>query len=117
MTEINEQTIMGLIMAGGNAKSAAFEAIQAAKTGDFAAAAQQLKEADDALVTAHNVQTDLLIAEASGAHAPVSLLMVHAQDHLMNAITFRDLAGELVTVYERMGAAPVAPAETATASD
>ncbi|EGF47675.1 PTS system cellobiose-specific transporter subunit IIA, partial [Lacticaseibacillus rhamnosus MTCC 5462] len=27
------------------------------------------------------------------------LLMVHSQDHLMNAITFRDLAGEIVALY------------------
>lgn len=25
--------------------------------------------------------------------------MVHAQDHIMNAITFRDLAGEIVDLY------------------
>ncbi|MFK5280015.1 PTS lactose/cellobiose transporter subunit IIA, partial [Lacticaseibacillus paracasei] len=46
MTQVNEQTIMGLIIAGGNAKSAAFTAIQAAKAGDFPEATVQLKEAD-----------------------------------------------------------------------
>lgn len=102
MNEVNEETIMGLIMAGGNAKSEAFEAIQAAKTGDFSEADHHLKLADEALVTVHNVQTELLTAEASGEHATVSLLMVHAQDHLMNAITFRDLAGEVVAVYQRL---------------
>ncbi len=78
----------GLDYGGGNAKSEAFEAIQAAKNSDFDAATSHLKAADEALVTAHNVQTDLLTAEANGAHADVSLLLVHAQDHLMNAITF-----------------------------
>lgn len=109
MTQVNEQTIMGLIIAGGNAKSAAFTAIQAAKAGDFPEATVQLKEADDALVSAHNAQTELLTAEASGNHAEVSLLMVHAQDYLMNAITFRDLAGEVVAVYQRMAEMTTAP--------
>jgi len=30
------------------------------------------------------------------------LLMVHAQDHLMNAITVRDLAIEFVDMYKKM---------------
>ncbi|MED9788231.1 MAG: PTS lactose/cellobiose transporter subunit IIA, partial [Latilactobacillus curvatus] len=29
------------------------------------------------------------------------------QDHLMNAITFRDLAGEVVDVYKKMAGVPV----------
>ncbi|KIC97965.1 PTS lactose/cellobiose transporter subunit IIA [Lacticaseibacillus rhamnosus] len=112
MSNVNEQTIMGLIMAGGNAKSEAFEAIQAAKNSDFDAATSHLKAADEALVTAHNVQTDLLAAEANGAHADVSLLLVHAQDHLMNAITFRDLAGEVVAIYQRLAANTTVANET-----
>ncbi|MGI6024906.1 MAG: PTS lactose/cellobiose transporter subunit IIA, partial [Pediococcus parvulus] len=27
---------------------------------------------------------------------------VHSQDHIMNAITFRDLAGEIVDLYKRL---------------
>ncbi|MFD1319303.1 PTS lactose/cellobiose transporter subunit IIA [Loigolactobacillus zhaoyuanensis] len=96
------QTIMGLIVNGGNAKSSAFEAINAAKTGDFATADAKLKEADHFLVEAHNSQTDMLTAEANGEHAKVTLLTVHSQDHIMNAITFRDLAGEMVELYKRL---------------
>ncbi|UQS84185.1 PTS lactose/cellobiose transporter subunit IIA [Bombilactobacillus thymidiniphilus] len=100
----NLQTIMGLIMNGGNAKGAAFEAIQAAKTGDFVTAEAKLKEADKALSEAHNSQTDLLSDEANGKHTEISLLMVHGQDHIMNAITFRDLAGEIVALYKQLAA-------------
>lgn len=32
----------------------------------------------------------------------MTLLVVHSQDHLMNAITFRDLAGEMVDLYEKL---------------
>lgn len=28
--------------------------------------------------------------------------MVHGQDHVMNAITFRDLAGEIVDLYKML---------------
>ena len=30
----------------------------------------------------------------------ITLLMVHAQDHLMNAMTVRDLAQEMIAMYE-----------------
>ncbi|WP_420196365.1 PTS lactose/cellobiose transporter subunit IIA [Lapidilactobacillus dextrinicus] len=93
---------MGLIVNGGNAKSSSMEAIQAAKKGDFDEADAKLKEADAALGEAHNSQTGMLTKEASGDHVKVTLLMVHGQDHLMNAITFRDLAGEVVDLYKKL---------------
>ncbi|MCT1177527.1 PTS lactose/cellobiose transporter subunit IIA, partial [Pediococcus pentosaceus] len=46
--------------------------------------------------------TGMLTEEAKGNHAKVSLLTVHSQDHIMNAITFRDLAGEIVDLYKKM---------------
>lgn len=93
---------MGLIINGGNAKSLAFEAIYAAKEGDFTTAHEKLQEADKALIEAHNSQTEMLTQEAPGNPIEVRLLTVHSQDHLMNAITFRDLAGEVVAIHEEL---------------
>lgn len=93
---------MGLIANGGNAKSLAFEAIRLAKKGDIASAREKLKESDKSLLEAHNSQTGMLTKEAQGDHMHVTLLVVHSQDHLMNAITFRDLAGEMVDLYEKL---------------
>lgn len=93
---------MGLIANGGNAKSLAFEAILLAKKGDIAGAREKLKESDKSLLEAHNSQTGMLTKEAQGDHMHVTLLVVHSQDHLMNAITFRDLAGEMVDLYEKL---------------
>lgn len=103
----NLQAIMGLIINGGNAKSDAMEAIQAAKTGDFSLAEQKLEESDKALVEAHHSQTSMLTQEASGEDMKVTLLLVHSQDHLMNAITFRDMASEVVDVYKKMAGVTV----------
>ena len=89
------QIVMGIIMAGGNAKAHAVEAITAAKKGDFT-------EANQAIVDAHNTQTEMLTAEARGEHTPIDLYMVHAQDHLMTGITFVDLAKEIVEVYKKV---------------
>ncbi|MDN2454352.1 PTS lactose/cellobiose transporter subunit IIA [Lactobacillus sp. UCMA15818] len=104
MDEKQQEIVMGLIINGGNAKGAAFEAIKAAKDGDFETADKKLESADEFMSQAHNVQTGMLTAEANGDHAEVNLLMVHAQDHIMNAITFRDLAGELVDLYRKLAA-------------
>lgn len=46
MNEQEQLVIMQLIMAGGNAKGSSFEAIKAAKVGDFSTAEAKLKEAD-----------------------------------------------------------------------
>lgn len=96
------ETVMALIVNGGNAKSSAFEAIASAKIGHFQEAETKLNEADKFLSQAHQSQTGMLTNEAQGNHVPVTLLMVHSQDHLMNAITFRDLAGEIVALYKRL---------------
>ena len=105
--EQNLETIMGLIINGGNAKSDCMEAIQAAKKGNFEEATQKLKDADASLLEAHKSQTGMLTKEASGDAVTVSLLMVHGQDHMMNAITFRDLAAEVVDVYKTIAGVPV----------
>ena len=58
--EDNLETVMALIVNGGNAKSSAFEAISAAKEGNFQKADSKLKEADDFLAKAHNSQSGML---------------------------------------------------------
>ncbi len=102
MEEKNLESIMGLIMFGGNAKSDAMEAIAAAKEGNIELADQKIEDAKDSLVEAHRAQTGLLTQEAQGDHMTVTLLTVHAQDHLMTSIAFTDLAKELVDVYRRI---------------
>ncbi|MHC5268068.1 PTS lactose/cellobiose transporter subunit IIA [Enterococcus sp. LJL98] len=102
MEEKNLEAIMGLIMFGGNAKSDAMEAIAAAKAGDLTLADQKLEDAKASLVEAHRAQTGLLTQEAQGDHMTVTLLTVHAQDHLMTSIAFTDIAAEFVDVYRRI---------------
>jgi len=97
-----EETIFQIILHGGNGKSCSMEAIAAAKRGDMTEARAKLQEAADALNEAHHVQTSLIQGEIRGEKVEISLLMVHAQDHLMNSITMKDLATEFVDLYEAM---------------
>lgn len=96
------ETVMGLIMHGGDAKSSAMEAIHAAKNGDFEEALNRIDAAEEALNKAHEYQTSLLTKEANEDSLEITLLMVHGQDHLMNAITVKDLAIEVIDVYRKI---------------
>lgn len=106
MEDTNLQ-IMNLIINAGDAKSSAMEAIYAAKKKDFVLAENKIKEANVKINKAHNSQTDLLTEEANGNHTELSLLMVHAQDHLMTALTFLDLAKEVIDIYKTIDVALV----------
>lgn len=97
-----DQIVMELVVNGGNARSKSMEAIKAAKASNFELAKEKIKEANEALNNAHNFQTSLIQDEAAGKGVEISLLMVHAQDHLMNAMTVRDLAKEMISMYEEI---------------
>ncbi|MBD8522181.1 PTS lactose/cellobiose transporter subunit IIA [Lysinibacillus fusiformis] len=96
------ESIMGLIVHSGHTKSECMEALQLAKKGQIDAAKEKIKLANKALIEAHHSQTGLISQEARGEKVEVSMLLIHAQDHLMNAITFRDLAQEMIELYERI---------------
>ncbi|MNW40235.1 Lichenan-specific phosphotransferase enzyme IIA component [compost metagenome] len=94
------EKIMVLIAMSGAARSQAMEAIMLAKQNNSAAAAEVLDAASKELKEAHKVQTQLIQEEAGGAKHEITLLLIHAQDHLMNAMTVKDLAKEFVELYE-----------------
>ncbi|WP_025028247.1 PTS lactose/cellobiose transporter subunit IIA [Caldalkalibacillus mannanilyticus] len=100
----NEEIIFQLILHAGNGKSSAMEALAAAKRGDFAEAREKIIQAGQELNEAHQIQTSLIQGEIRGEKIDISLLMIHAQDHLMNAITVKELATEFIDLYERIHA-------------
>ena len=97
-----EEIIMNLIMYSGEARSYCMEAIQLAKEGKASEAKELINKAAAELGEAHHSQTGLIQNEAAGNKAEVSLLLVHAQDHLMTSITVKDLATEIVELYSRI---------------
>ena len=95
--EASLEVAMQLIMYGGEAKSCAIEAMAAAKKRDFQVATERMAAA---LLEAHHAQAGVLAQEAQGIEQPLSLFMIHGQDHLMTSIAFVDLAQELIEVYQ-----------------
>ena len=91
---------MSLIAGAGDAKSDSMESIMAAKEGDFEKARSLIERASLSLSQTHEVQTELIRDEMTGQSHEVTLLMVHAQDHLCSAQMMRDLAAEFIELYE-----------------
>lgn len=99
-----ELIIFNIINYGGTAKSLSYEALAAAEKGDYEEADRLLKEADQNLIESHKVQTSLISKEAAGEKTEVSLLMVHAQDHLMTAIEAKSLIECMISMHKKMDA-------------
>lgn len=97
-----ENIAFELILNGGDARSACMEAIYAAKDGDFETAEERINHAEKALSVAHKSQTSLIHAEASGEKQEIGILMIHAQDHFMNASTLCEIAKEIIDLHKKL---------------
>jgi cellobiose PTS system EIIA component len=97
-----EQTAFQLILHAGNAKSSLMEAMQAARAGELEEAHRKIEEAKEELNRAHHAQTSLIQGEARGEKVELNILLIHAQDHLMNALTMRDLVTEIIYLHEKI---------------
>lgn len=91
-----------MILHAGNARSDAMEALLLAKKGKFDEAAEKMEAADEAFTEAHHMQTNLLHNEANGETTEFSVILIHAQDHLMNALTIKDLAVEMIDMHQKI---------------
>ena len=97
-----EEIVMSLVGFGGEGRSYAFEALRFARKGDFPSADEAMKKCNEALLEAHHTQTDLIQNEINGVPTKISLLMVHAQDHLMTAMLAKELIEELIADKKEM---------------
>lgn len=93
---MTETVIFEIILHAGNARAEAYDALAAAKAGDFAKAADHLGRAEEEVGVAHRAQADTIQREAAGEKQDISLLFVHAQDHLMTAIAEKNLISHMI---------------------
>ena len=94
-----EEISMMIIANSGAARSSAFAALAEAKQGNFAAADELMKSAQESLQTAHESHRELLQMDAKGKVDKVSILLCHAQDHLMGSALAGDLIKEIICLY------------------
>ncbi|MCX8958620.1 PTS lactose/cellobiose transporter subunit IIA [Erwinia psidii] len=91
---------MQIIVNSGEARSQSLNAINEARQKNYLKADELMKTAKEALSRAHQIQTEMIQEEIRGNEQRVSMIMVHAQDHLMNALTVRDLATEIIDIIK-----------------
>lgn len=98
----SEFAVMQLITHAGDARSLAIQAVRVARKGEFDDAEKLIEECQEKMVEAHKFQTELIFAETNGKKVPISLLMIHAQDHVMNAMTVKDMAVEMIEMAREL---------------
>ena len=65
-------------------------------------AAELIKQGDEAFSLGHNAHADLLTMDANGEISNGYMLLMHAEDQLMSAESFRILADEFIVLYKRI---------------
>ena len=97
---MTEDTIFTIILHAGNARSEAYDALRAAQAGNFAAASSHLQQAEAEIAIAHRAQSDTIQQEAGGQQCTITLLAVHAQDHLMTAVAEKSLIENMIEMHK-----------------
>lgn len=91
-----------IIAAVGEARSSFIEAIQLAKKGQYEAAEKAMLDGEKTFIEGHHAHAKLVQEEAAGNKTELSLLLVHAEDQLMSAETFKILANEFIELYKKI---------------
>lgn len=98
-----EELVMGIIINAGQARSLSYEALQHAKKGEFDKADEYLKMAQEAANAAHLVQTKLIEEDEGEGKCKMTLILVHAQDHLMTSMLAKELVTEMIALHKKIG--------------
>src|SRR5690606_23536508 len=96
-----EEAVMEIIVNAGQSRSLCFEALHAARQGNLDEAKTLLREADGYARQAQKLLSKLIEQDAGEARQPMTLIMVNAQDHLMNSLLARELSEEIIHLYQR----------------
>lgn len=94
-----EEIMTQLILHGGNARGAAYEALDEAEEYRFDEADKLMEEAENEFLEGHQYQTKLI---QSQEETTPSFFMVHAQDHIMTAQAEMQLIKRMIRYLEKM---------------
>ncbi len=86
----------------GSAKSYYVEAMQFARNNEFDKADEALKTGEEEYAKAHHFHHDLVQKEAEGEQLPFSMMIIHAEDQLLNTETIKIMAEEIIELRKQM---------------
>ena len=94
----SEQISFKIISSAGDSFAEMIQALECAKKGNHEEALARMDSAKEILREAHKAQMDMLVSEANGTKPEFSILLVHAQDHLMNAVLAETLISQMIDI-------------------
>ncbi|WP_296829795.1 PTS lactose/cellobiose transporter subunit IIA [uncultured Megasphaera sp.] len=99
-----EEIAFEIISTAGDGRIKVKLALKEARRGNFGDAKDLLKEADQFILKAHEIQTnELLGRQARGEFSePYSPIIAHAQDYIMTTMDFKEVAEEIVNLYAKI---------------
>ncbi|MED4648308.1 PTS lactose/cellobiose transporter subunit IIA [Bacillus inaquosorum] len=96
----DEQISFQLILHSGNARSCIIQSLRAYKEGNKEEADALIANAEHDLSVAHDIHFQMIQKESGGEEATFSLLLMHAEDHLMSTLTMKELVKELLDLFK-----------------
>lgn len=97
-----EEICFELICHVGEARSSFIQAIQLAKLGNFSEASALIESGQQSFNRGHKVHAKLIQSEMEGMRDHLSLILIHAEDQMMSAETFKILCEEFIAIYQRL---------------
>lgn len=98
-----EQYSFQLILHSGNARSAAYEALQLVKSNAFVEGEKKLEEAKKEMTEAQRLHAKLLsIVTNQEEGFEMNLLLVHAEDHIASSAVAVEMTEEIMELYKRI---------------
>jgi cellobiose PTS system EIIA component len=98
----HSETAMMMILHAGDATNLAMQALRLIRQRKYKESLEMIESARKKSNEAHLIQTSLLTKLMTGENIEMNLLLVHAQDHLMNSLMTIDLAEELIEIFKEL---------------
>lgn len=89
-----------MVAYSGDARSCFIEALRCAKAGDWDKAEELIEEGKENILLAHDIQTQILAAEAGDEEIELGYIMIHGQDSMMTTFIIKDLMEFLLDIYK-----------------
>ncbi|MEF9892365.1 MAG: PTS lactose/cellobiose transporter subunit IIA [Anaerorhabdus sp.] len=99
---MHEDVCFTIISNIGEATANFYEAIECCKNGDFETAEKAKIAGEEASLVAHKSHAELIKKMANGEPIEMNLLLVHAEDQLMNAEMMKMLTEQIMHLYKEI---------------
>lgn len=100
--QVSEEVIFTIIASAGEANGLLQKAFLSSQEGKYDEVDELLIKANEALNEAHKIQTSLINNEVQGNKVEMGVLMVHAQDHLMNVILTKQMITNMILLQKEI---------------